>query len=161
MANPKYLLNKTGSEVDNILSSAESHVVDDSKHITSEEKTKLAGIESGANKTTVDAALDTKSTNPVQNKAITNWLAENVKNYSLAKDSNNNVYLSSSDISTYATSDPDVSDKVNELVEGIVIGKVEKVVEDKNNSLKYVIVKPNVDFKNIDDVVIVEPRNIK
>ena len=45
--------------------------------------------------------------------------------------------------------------------EGIVIGKVEKVVEDKNNSLKYVIVKTNVDFKNIDDVVIVEPRNIK
>ena len=44
--------------------------------------------------------------------------------------------------------------------EGIVIGKVEKVVEDKNNSLKYVIVKPNVDFKNIDDVVVVEPRNI-
>lgn len=44
--------------------------------------------------------------------------------------------------------------------EGIVIGKVEKVVEDKNNSLKYVIVKPNVDFKNIDDVLIVEPRNI-
>ena len=44
--------------------------------------------------------------------------------------------------------------------EGIVIGKVEKVVEDQNNSLKYVIVKPNVDFKNIDDVVVVEPRNI-
>lgn len=44
--------------------------------------------------------------------------------------------------------------------EGIVIGKVGKVIEDKNNSLKYVIVKPNVDFKNIDDVVIVEPRNI-
>lgn len=44
--------------------------------------------------------------------------------------------------------------------EGIVIGKIEKVVENKNNSLKYVIVKPNVDFKNIDDVVIVEPRNI-
>lgn len=44
--------------------------------------------------------------------------------------------------------------------EGIVIGKVEKVIEDKNNSLKYVVVKPNVDFKNIDDVVVVEPRNI-
>ena len=44
--------------------------------------------------------------------------------------------------------------------EGIVIGKVGKVIEDKNNSLKYVIVKPNVDFKNRDDVVIVEPRNI-
>ena len=45
--------------------------------------------------------------------------------------------------------------------ENIVIGKIEKVIEDKNNSLKYVIVKPNVDFKNIDDVIIVEPRNIK
>lgn len=45
--------------------------------------------------------------------------------------------------------------------EGIAIGKVEKVIEDKSNSLKYVIVKPNVDFKNIDDVTIVEPRNIK
>ena len=44
--------------------------------------------------------------------------------------------------------------------EGIVIGKVEKVKEDKNNSLKYVVVKPNVNFKNIDDVMIVEPRNI-
>ncbi|MEW9079644.1 rod shape-determining protein MreC [Terrisporobacter glycolicus] len=44
--------------------------------------------------------------------------------------------------------------------EGIVIGKVEKVIENKNNSLKYVIIKPNVDFKNIDDVVVVEPRNI-
>ncbi len=44
--------------------------------------------------------------------------------------------------------------------EGIVIGKVEKVIEDKNNSLKYVVVKPNVDFKNIDDVMIIEPRNI-
>ena len=40
--------------------------------------------------------------------------------------------------------------------EGIVIGKVEKVIEDKNNSLKYVVVKPNVDFKNIDDVMIIE-----
>ena len=40
MANPKYLLNRTGAEVDNILSSAESHVVDDSKHITSEERAK-------------------------------------------------------------------------------------------------------------------------
>jgi Cell shape-determining protein len=45
--------------------------------------------------------------------------------------------------------------------EGIVMGKVEKVIEDKNNSLKYVVVKPNVDFKNIDDVVIVQPRNIQ
>ena len=44
--------------------------------------------------------------------------------------------------------------------EGIIIGKVEKVIDDKNKSLKYVIVKPYVDFKNIDDVTVIEPRNI-
>ena len=49
MANPKYLLNRTGAEVDNILSNAESHVVDNSMHMTEEEKRKLAGIAEGAN----------------------------------------------------------------------------------------------------------------
>lgn len=34
------------------------------------DKTKLDGIEAGANKTIVDAALDASSTNPVQNKAV-------------------------------------------------------------------------------------------
>jgi len=42
--------------------------------------------------------------------------------------------------------------------EGIIIGKVDKVVDDKNKSLKYVVVKPYVDFKNIEDVTIIEPR---
>lgn len=37
---------------------------------TTEEKTKLAGIETEANKTVVDSALDSSSTNPVQNKVI-------------------------------------------------------------------------------------------
>ncbi|UWD50576.1 rod shape-determining protein MreC [Clostridioides difficile] len=44
--------------------------------------------------------------------------------------------------------------------EGIPIGEVEKVIDDKDKSLKYVVVKPYVDFKNIDDVVVIEPRNI-
>ncbi|SCH34738.1 MULTISPECIES: rod shape-determining protein MreC [unclassified Romboutsia] len=43
--------------------------------------------------------------------------------------------------------------------EGIIIGKVDKVIDDKNQSLKYVVVKPYVDFKNIDDVIIIEPRD--
>lgn len=34
------------------------------------DKTKLDGVEAGANKTTVDAALDAGSANPVQNKAV-------------------------------------------------------------------------------------------
>lgn len=37
---------------------------------TTEEKEKLAGIETGANKTIIDSALSSTSTNPVQNKII-------------------------------------------------------------------------------------------
>nr|WP_330362539.1 rod shape-determining protein MreC [[Clostridium] dakarense] len=44
--------------------------------------------------------------------------------------------------------------------EGIPIGEVDKVIDDKNKSMKFVIVKPYADFKNIDDVTIIEPRNI-
>ena len=38
---------------------------------TTTEKNKLAGIATGANKTIVDSVLNTSSTNPVQNKVIT------------------------------------------------------------------------------------------
>ena len=48
MSNPKYLLNRTGAEIDNLLSSTESHIADNSIHVTQEEKTKLSGIEEGA-----------------------------------------------------------------------------------------------------------------
>ncbi|MGL5316282.1 MAG: rod shape-determining protein MreC [Peptostreptococcaceae bacterium] len=44
--------------------------------------------------------------------------------------------------------------------EGIPIGEVDKVIDDKDKSMKFVIVKPYVDFKNVDDVIIIEPRNI-
>ena len=37
---------------------------------TTDEKNKLAGIESGANKTVIDSALSSTSTNPVQNKIV-------------------------------------------------------------------------------------------
>lgn len=42
---------------------------------TSEEKEKLSGIATGANKTTVDSSLSSSSTNPVQNKVINTALA--------------------------------------------------------------------------------------
>lgn len=38
---------------------------------TTDEKNKLAGIEAGANKTTIDSELSSTSTNPVQNKVVT------------------------------------------------------------------------------------------
>lgn len=43
---------------------------------TSAEKTKLSGIATGANKTVVDSALSSSSTNPVQNKIINAALAK-------------------------------------------------------------------------------------
>lgn len=42
---------------------------------TTDEKTKLSGIDAGANKTTVDSALSSSSTNPVQNKVINTALS--------------------------------------------------------------------------------------
>lgn len=44
---------------------------------TTAEKTKLAGVAEGANKTTVDSSLSSTSTNPVQNKAV--YTAVNAK----------------------------------------------------------------------------------
>ncbi|MGL5346076.1 MAG: rod shape-determining protein MreC [Peptostreptococcaceae bacterium] len=44
--------------------------------------------------------------------------------------------------------------------EGIPIGEVDKVIDDKDKSVKSIIVKPYVDFKNVNDVIIIEPRNI-
>lgn len=45
---------------------------------TTDEKDKLAGIETGATKTVVDAALSSTSTNPVQNKAVNTALGNKV-----------------------------------------------------------------------------------
>ncbi|HSQ34275.1 MAG TPA: rod shape-determining protein MreC, partial [Peptostreptococcaceae bacterium] len=44
--------------------------------------------------------------------------------------------------------------------QGIPIGEVKKVIDDKDNALKYVIVKPYVDLKNLNDVLVIEPRTI-
>lgn len=45
---------------------------------TTDEKTKLAGIEDGANKTIVDSMLSSTSTNPLQNKAVNTALGNKV-----------------------------------------------------------------------------------
>lgn len=44
--------------------------------MTSADRTKLNGIASGANKTTVDSSLSSSSTNPVQNKVVNSALAD-------------------------------------------------------------------------------------
>lgn len=56
---------KLGNKVDKVSGKGLS-----TNDYTTDEKNKLAGIASGANKTTVDTALSSTSTNPVQNKAV-------------------------------------------------------------------------------------------
>ena len=41
---------------------------------------------------------------------------------------------------------------------GIQIGEVEGVVEDKSNLLQYIKIKPYVNFKTIDKVIVINPR---
>lgn len=55
-----------------------------SNDYTTDEKTKLAGISEGANQTTVDTALSSTSTNPVQNKVVNEALGKKVDNDGLA-----------------------------------------------------------------------------
>ena len=48
------------------------------KIMTADERTKLSGIAAGANKTVVDTAMSSTSTNPVQNKAVNSALGNKV-----------------------------------------------------------------------------------
>lgn len=72
---------------------------------TTAEKTKLAGIATGANKTTVDSALSTTSTNPVQNKVLTAKLSTIETNVSAAATTAGNAAASAaavkSDLANY------------------------------------------------------------
>ena len=54
----------------------------------------------------------------------------------------------------------DMLEKNPEFTINVPIGEVDKVIDDKNKSMKFVVVKPYVNFKNIDDVIVIEPRNI-
>lgn len=90
---------------------------------TATEKEKLAGIAEGANKTTVDAALSSTSTNPVQNKVINTALtgkvptSRKVNNKALSAD----ITLSAADVSAIPASQKGAASGVAELDEA---GKV-------------------------------------
>lgn len=60
-----HIVAKLGTKVDKVDGKGLS-----TNDYTTEEKNKLAGIADGANKTIVDTALSTSSTNPVQNKVV-------------------------------------------------------------------------------------------
>lgn len=86
---------------------------------TTAEKNKLAGIQAGANKTVVDTALSTTSTNPVQNKIVNTKLVElqneiatinaDKATFSLSRTSGNSLYFVGDTFTIKATATCSVS----------------------------------------------------
>lgn len=72
----KTQLNYFKTKLDEEFVAKESGKVLSTNDFTNAYKTKLDGIEAGANKTVVDESLNKESTNPVQNKAIATKLEE-------------------------------------------------------------------------------------
>ena len=72
----EYFKGKLDAKNDEKYVAKEAGKVLSTNDFTNEYKTKLDGIEAGANKTVVDESLNTESTNPVQNKAIATKLEE-------------------------------------------------------------------------------------
>ena len=74
--------------------------------MSSEDKTKLDGIATGANKTVVDSSLSSSSTNPVQNKVINSALAGKVPTSRTVngKALSSNIVLSASDVNAIPSS---------------------------------------------------------
>lgn len=63
------------TQIDAVSGNLSTHTGNADIHFTAAERTKLAGIAEGANKITVDTALSTTSTNPVQNKVVNSALS--------------------------------------------------------------------------------------
>lgn len=69
----QYITQKTRELIDEKVTKEEGKGLSEND-FTSELKTRLEGIEEGANKTVVDTALNAESTNPAQNKVVTEAL---------------------------------------------------------------------------------------
>lgn len=91
--------------------------LDSQIEFTQAEKDKLAGIATGANKTTVDTALSPSSTNPVQNKVVNSALSgkipttRKVNNKALSAD----ITLSAADVEAIAATAKGAAGGVAEL----------------------------------------------
>ena len=85
------------------------------ENYTTAEKTKLAGIETGATKTTIDSALSDSSTNPVQNKVIKAQLDELASEiaalqaekatFTCSRTSGSSIYFTNTAIDAYIQAD--------------------------------------------------------
>ena len=90
---------------------------------TTDEKNKLAGIETGANKTVVDSSISSTSTNPVQNKVVNTALSNKVDKVSgkgLSTNDLTNTLKSNYDAAyTHSTSTHAPTDAEKNVIVGI------------------------------------------
>lgn len=117
---PSYTWNEIGEKPSTFTPSTHIHdnaTSDIDGFMSSEDKAKLDGIATGANKTIVDSALNSSSANPVQNKVINSALAGKVPTSRTinGKALSSNISLSASDVSAVPTSQKGQANGVAEL----------------------------------------------
>lgn len=117
---PSYTWDEIGSKPTTFTPSEHTHDVASSSadgFMDSADKVKLDGIESGANKTTVDSSLNSTSTNPVQNKVVNSALSGKVPTTRKinGKALTGDITLSASDVGAIPTSQKGASNGVAEL----------------------------------------------
>ena len=112
------ITNQIGGKVDKVNGKGLS-----TNDYTTAEKNKLAGIAEGANKTTVDSALSTSSTNPVQNKVVNAALAGKAD----SGHNHDDRYYTETEINTKFSNmvgNTSVADQINTAVSSIKAGTV-------------------------------------
>jgi hypothetical protein len=94
--------------------------------VADSEITKLAGIEAGANRTEVDAALSTTSTNPVQNKVISTKIdamsTTITNNYNSLSEAVENLDEVKADKTAVDTIKKNLEDAIEEIADAIGVG---------------------------------------
>lgn len=117
---PSYTWSEIGEKPSTFAPSTHTHTnatSDTDGFMSSEDKEKLDGIESGANKTTVDSSLNSTSTNPVQNKIINSALSAKVPTSRTinGKALSSNIALSATDVDAIPASQKGAASGVAEL----------------------------------------------
>ena len=117
---PNYTWNEIKSKPSTFTPSEHDHdIATSSKNgfMASTDKTKLDGIATGANRTTVDSALSSTSTNPIQNKVVNSALSGKVPTTRTVngKALSGNITLAASDVGAIPTSQKGATNGVAEL----------------------------------------------
>lgn len=120
------------TQIQNNKEAISGHVSNADVHFTSEERTKLKGVEVNANKTVVDDKISDTSVNPVQNKVITAKVKEIESNVSGNTEKINSLETEVSNLPEWSKS----ATKPTYTKEEVGLGNVDNTA-DADKSVKY------------------------